>query len=69
MVSEKILRVHHTNSSDIIDSCFLEISEDVNMVANDVLMNCVNHEYCSRDDETFVNEVDVLIRTFVLDIE
>ncbi len=39
------------------------------MVANDVLMNCVDHEYCSRDDETFVSEVDVLIRTFVLDIE
>jgi hypothetical protein len=34
------------------------------MVANDVLVNCVGHEYCSRDDETFVNEVDVL-RTFV----
>ncbi len=38
------------------------------MVANDVLMNCVGHEYCSRDDETFVSEVDVL-RTFVSDIK
>ncbi len=39
------------------------------MVVNDVLVNCVGHEYCSRNDETFVSEVDVLIRTFVLDIE
>ncbi len=39
------------------------------MVANDVLVNCVFHEYCSRDDETFVTEVDVLIRTSIFDIE
>ncbi len=47
----------------------MEISENANIVANDVLVNCVGHEYCSRDDETFVSEVDVLIRTSVLDIE
>ncbi len=47
----------------------MEISEDVDMVANDVLVNCVGHEYCSSDDETFVSEVDVLIRTPILDIE
>jgi hypothetical protein len=47
----------------------LEVNEDVNVVANDVLVNCVTHEYCSKDDETLVSEVDVLVRTYVLDIE
>ncbi len=64
MVSGKILKSSFTDSLDIIDFCSLEISEDFNMVANDVLVNCVGHEHCSRDDETFVSEVDVL-RTFV----
>jgi hypothetical protein len=58
-----------TNSLDIIDCCFLEVDENVNVVANDVLVNCVGHEFCLKDDETFVNEVDVLIRTYDLDIE
>ncbi len=58
-----------TNSLDIIDCCSLEVNEDVNVVANDVLVNCVTHEYCSKDDETLVSEVDVLVRTYVLDIE
>ncbi len=39
------------------------------MVANDVLVNCVGHDSCLRDDETFGSEVDVLIRISVLDIE
>ncbi len=39
------------------------------MVANDVLVNCVGHEYCSRVDETFVTKVDMLIRTYVLGIQ
>jgi len=58
-----------TNSLDIIDCCFLEINEDVNVVTNDVFVNCVGHEFCLKNDETFVNEVDVLIKTFNLDIE
>jgi hypothetical protein len=58
-----------TNSLDIIDCCSLEVNEDVNVVANDVLVNCVSHESCLRDDETFVNEIDVLIRISILDIE
>jgi hypothetical protein len=58
-----------TDSLDIIDCCFLEINEDLNVVANDVLVNCVGHEFCFKNDETFVNEVDVLIRTFNLDIK
>jgi len=40
-----------TNSLNIIHCCFLEINEDVNVVANDVFMNCVGHESCSRDDK------------------
>jgi len=40
-----------TNSLDIIDCCFLEVNENVNVVANDVLMNCVGHESCSKDDK------------------
>jgi len=34
-----------------------------------VLVNFVGHESCSRNDETFVSEIDVLIRTSVLEIE
>jgi len=56
-----------TNSLNIIDCCSLEVNEDVNVVANDV--NCVTHESRSKDDETFVNKVDVLVRTSILDIE
>ncbi len=58
-----------TNSLDIVDYCFLEVNEDVNVVPNDELLDCVGHEYHWNDDETFVSEVDVLIRTFILDIE
>jgi hypothetical protein len=58
-----------TDSLDIINCFSLEVNDDVNVVANDVLVNCVIHESCSKDDETFVNEVEVLVRTFVLDIE
>ncbi len=47
----------------------MEVNADANVVANDVFVNCVGHESCSRDDETFVSEVDVLIKTYVLDIE
>jgi hypothetical protein len=43
-----------TNSLDIIDFCFLEVNEDVNVVANDVLVNCVGHESCSRHDKGVV---------------
>ncbi len=39
------------------------------MVPNDELLNYVDHDSHSKDDETFVNEVDVLIRTFILNIE
>jgi hypothetical protein len=39
------------------------------VVANDVLMNCVGHESCSRYDETIGSAVDVLIRISVLEIE
>jgi hypothetical protein len=39
-----------TNSLNIIDCCFLKVN-DVNMVANDVFMNCVGHESCLRDDK------------------
>ncbi len=48
---------------------FFGNNEDVNVVANDVLVNCVGHDSCSRNDETFISEIDVLGRTFVLDIE
>jgi hypothetical protein len=58
-----------TDSLDIIDCCFLEINEDVNVVANDVLVNYVGHEFCFKNDEAFVNEVDVLIRISDLDID
>jgi len=58
-----------TDSLDIINCFSLEVNDDVNVVANDVLVNCVIHESCSKDDETFVNEVEVLVRIFVLDIE
>jgi hypothetical protein len=40
-----------TNSLNIIDCCFSEVNEDVNVVANDVFVNCVGHESCSRDDK------------------
>jgi hypothetical protein len=40
-----------TNSLDIIDCCCLEVNEDVNVVANDMFVNCVGHESCSRDDK------------------
>ncbi len=39
------------------------------MVANDVLVNCVGHESCLKNDETFVSEVDVLMKASDLDIE
>jgi hypothetical protein len=32
-------------------------------------MNYESHESISRDKDAFVSEVDVLVRTFVLDIE
>ncbi len=32
-------------------------------------MNYESHEFTSRDENAFVREVDVLVRTFVLDIE
>jgi hypothetical protein len=47
----------------------LEVDEDVNVIANDVLVNCVGHDFCLKDDDTFVSEVDVLIKTHDLDIE
>jgi hypothetical protein len=50
-----------TYSLDIIDCCFLEVNENVNVVANNVLVNCVGHESYSK--------VDVLVKTFILDIE
>jgi hypothetical protein len=34
-----------TNSLDIVDYCFLEVNEDVNVVPNDELLDCVGHEY------------------------
>jgi hypothetical protein len=43
-----------TNSLNIIGCCSLEINENVNVVANDVLVNCVGHESCSRDDKGVV---------------
>ncbi len=43
-----------TNSLNIIGCCYLEVNEDVNVVANDVLVNCVGHESCSRDDKGVV---------------
>ncbi len=45
-----------TNSFNIIDYSSLEVNEDVNVVANDVLVNCVGHESCSKDDETCVSK-------------
>ncbi len=57
------------NSLNIINCRFWEVNENVNVVPNDELLNCVGHEFHSKDDETFVSEVDVLIRTFILDIE
>jgi hypothetical protein len=32
-------------------------------------INYESHEFTSRDEDAFVREVDVLVRTFVLDIE
>jgi len=44
--------------------------EDGIEIVNDVeFLNYANHKFASRDEDTFVNEVDVLVRTFVLDIE
>ncbi len=58
-----------TYSLDIINCCSFEVNDNSNVVANDVLMNCVGHDSCSKDDETIASEVDVLIRISVLDIE
>jgi hypothetical protein len=54
------------DSLDIIDCCFLEVNEDVNVVANDVLVNCVGHEACLKDGKTFVSEIDVLIKKLLI---
>ncbi len=43
-----------TNSLNIIGCCSLEVNEDDNVVANDMLVNCVGHESCSRDDKGVV---------------
>ncbi len=43
-----------TNSLNIIACCYLEVNEDVNVVANDVLVNYVGHKSCSRDDKGVV---------------
>ncbi len=40
-----------TNSLNIIDCCFLEFNEDVNVVTNDVFVNFVGQKSCSRDDK------------------
>jgi hypothetical protein len=32
-------------------------------------MNYESHESISRDENAFISEVDVLVRTFVLDIQ
>jgi hypothetical protein len=43
-----------TNSLNIIGCCSLEVNEDVNVVANDVLVNCVGNESFSKDDKGVV---------------
>jgi hypothetical protein len=43
----------------------LEVNEDVHVVPNDELLDCVGHESHSKANETFVNEVNGLIRTFI----
>jgi hypothetical protein len=58
-----------TYSLNIIDYCVIEVNEDGIEIVNVELLNYANHEFASRDEDTFVNEIDVLIRTFVLVIE
>jgi hypothetical protein len=40
-----------TISLNIIDYCFSKVNEDVNVVVNDVFVNCVGDESCARDDK------------------
>ncbi len=55
---------------NIIDYCVVEVNEDGIEIINDVeLLNYANHKFASRDEDIFVNEVDVLVRTSILDIE
>ncbi len=59
-----------TYSLNIIDYCVVEVNEDGIEIVNDVeLLNYANHEFASRDEDIFVNEVDVSLRTSILDIE
>ncbi len=59
-----------TNSLNIINCCANEGNGGNNEFVDDgEHMNYESHEFTSRDEDAFVREVDVLVRTFVLDIE
>jgi hypothetical protein len=58
-----------TYSLNNIDYCVIEVNEDGIEIVNVELLNYANHKFASRDEDTFVNEIDVLIQTFVLVIE
>ncbi len=59
-----------TYSLNIIDYCVVEVNEDGIEIVNDVEpLNYANHDFVSRDEDTFVNEVDVLVKTSIQDIE
>jgi hypothetical protein len=55
---------------NIIDCCDMEVNEDGSEVGNDFkFLNYASHEFVSRNKDTFVTKIDVLVRIPILDIE
>lgn len=55
---------------NIIDCCDMEVNEDGSEVVNDIkFLNYASHEFVPRNKDTFVIEIDVLVRIPILDIE
>jgi len=55
---------------NIINCCAIEVNEDGSEVVNDFkFFNYASHKFVSRNEYSFVTEIDVLVRIPILDIE
>jgi hypothetical protein len=55
---------------NIINCCAMEVNEDGSEVVNDFkFFNYASHKFVSRNEYSFVTEIDVLVRIPILDIE
>jgi hypothetical protein len=58
------------DSLNIIDCYAIEANEDDSEIANDVMhLSYVSHGSYSKVEDALIDEVDILVRTYVLDIE